>query len=140
MRSKQDEPTVVKVARAILAGQRHPDDFDAAFDEATVYAQRPSRPGVPVADLPGRGHWAVVFSTPQRLARHVGDGPFFVITGADLLAQLPPGVAVMLDPGDAHRFPVLRRVVPPAVLMAMRRKLFRERRAVAGAAQSDELP
>ena len=36
MRSEQDEPTVVTAARAILAGQRHPDDFDAAFDEATV--------------------------------------------------------------------------------------------------------
>ena len=37
MRSEQDEPTVVTVARAILAGQRHPDDFDAGFDEATVF-------------------------------------------------------------------------------------------------------
>lgn len=140
MRSEQDEPTVVLTAREILAGQRHPDDFDAVFDEATVYAQRPSHLGVLVADIPGGGRWAAVFSTSQRLALRVGDGPFFATTGADLLAQLPPGVAVMLDPGDAHRFPVLRRVAPPAVLAAMRRKLLRERRAAAGETQPDELP
>ncbi len=139
MQSEDDEPTVVAAAREILAGQRHPDDFDAVFDEATVYAQRPSYPGILVADLPGRGRWAVVFSSPQRLARHVGDGPFVATTGADLLAQLPHGVAVLLDPDDAHRFPVLRRVVPPAVLAAMRRKLLREQRAAAGAVQPDQL-
>lgn len=120
------------IAQEILAGRRHPDDFDPVFDEATMYAPRPSRPGALVTDLPGRGRWAVVFSTPQRLARHVGDGPFFVTFGADLLAQLPPGVAVLLDPGDPHRFPVLRRVAPPAVLAAMRRKLLREQRIAAG--------
>jgi len=110
VRSEQDELAVVLAAREILAGWRHPDDFDAVFDEATVYTQRPSHPGVLVTDIPGRGRWSAVFSTAQRLARQFGDGPFFVTTGADLLAQLPPGVAVMLDPGDAHRFPVLRRV------------------------------
>lgn len=73
-----------------------------------------------------------MFSTPHRLARHVGDAPFFATLGADLLAQLPPGVAVLLDPGDPHRFPVLRRVVPPAVLAAMRRKLLREQCTAAG--------
>lgn len=135
----QSEPAVVMAAREILAGQRHPDDFDAVFDEATGYAQRPSRPGVVVTDIPGRGRWTVVFSRPQRLARHVGDSPFFATTGADLLAQLPHGVAVMLDPGDAHRFPVLRRAVPPAVLAAMRRKLLCEQRAGAGAVQPGEL-
>jgi hypothetical protein len=137
--NEQDEPAVVLAAREILAGWRHPDDFDAVFDEATVYAQRASHPGVLVTDIPGRGRWAAVFSTAQRLAHQFGDGPFFVTTGADLLAQLPPGVAVVLDPGDAHRFPVPRRVVPPAVLAAMRRKLLREQRAAAGDAQPDEL-
>ena len=131
VRNEQDEPAVVLAAREILAGWRHPDDFDAVFDEATVYARRPSHPGVLVTDIPGCGRWAAVFSTAQRLAHQFGDGPFFVTTGADLLAQLPPGVVGMLDPGDAHRFPVLRRVVPPTVLAAMRRKLLREQRAAA---------
>ena len=101
VRNEQDEPAVVLAAREILAGWRHPDDFDAVFDEATVYARRPSHPGVLVTDIPGCGRWAAVFSTAQRLAHQFGDGPFFVTTGADLLAQLPPGVVVMLDPGDA---------------------------------------
>lgn len=37
VQSEDDEPTVVAAAREILAGQRHPDDFDAVFRDKFSY-------------------------------------------------------------------------------------------------------
>lgn len=41
-----DEPVVVAVARDARAGLRPPSEVHAAFEQATVYAQRPDRPGL----------------------------------------------------------------------------------------------
>jgi hypothetical protein len=51
----------------------------------------------------------VVFSTLERLAAHAGECDYFATTGADLLELVPPGVGLMVDPDDQHRFPVLSR-------------------------------
>ncbi|WP_218952256.1 SseB family protein [Amycolatopsis anabasis] len=83
----------------------------AAFVEATVYAQRPERPGVLVADVPGRGLWTVVFSRLERLAAYAGECEYLSTTGADFLDLVPDGVAVMVDPDDEHRFPVLAELM-----------------------------
>lgn len=119
------EPEVVCVARDILAGRRHPDELDAAFAAATVYGQRPDAPGVMVASLPGQGQWTLVFSTIERLAAYAGDCAYFATTGADLLAQLPPGVGALLDAGDCHRISVVTNLLPAAQLDAMRESLTR---------------
>jgi hypothetical protein len=116
-------PEVVAVARAVLTGQCTPEEFEEAFARATVFGVMPDRPGIQVTEVPGRGRWAVVFSTVQRLAAYAGDCRFFSTTGADLLAQLPPGIGLLLDPGDDHRVPVLSRMVPPGTLAVMNRQL-----------------
>jgi hypothetical protein len=58
----------------------------------------------------------VVFSTLERLAAHAGECDYFATTGADLLELVPPGVGLMVDPDDQHRFPVLSRMAPPDVV------------------------
>ncbi|MCA1702132.1 MAG: hypothetical protein LC808_02225 [Actinobacteria bacterium] len=96
------------VARAVRACMRPAVDFDAEFARATIYAQRaPDRPGVRAAALPGKGHWVLVFSTPERLARCLGDCAWLSTIGADLLEQLPVGLGVLLDIQDKHSLPLL---------------------------------
>jgi hypothetical protein len=128
-----DEPELVVIALAVRAGVLPPEALDSAFDRAVVYAQCPPNPGLFVADVPGYGAWAYVFSTPSRLAAHAGNGHYLSTTGADLLDQVPAGTGVMLDVADDHRYPILSRVVPPKILAAMRRHMNAQR---TGAAQS----
>jgi hypothetical protein len=118
---------VVTCAQDVAAGRRGLPEFDPLFAQATVYGRRPARPGVETVDVPGRGRWTFVFSTPQRLAAHFGDCDFYATTGADLLEQLPIGIGVMLDPDDEHRLPILNRVIPPQALAALRRRAEQNR-------------
>jgi hypothetical protein len=105
---RDDEPQLVLVAREVRASRRHPVDFDAAFARATVHIQRTrDRPGVMVSELPGKGRWVLVFSTPERLARCIGDCAWLSTTGAHLLDQLPVGLGVLLDVQDSHSLPLL---------------------------------
>jgi len=105
---RDDEPPLVGVAREVRARQRPPTDFDATFARARVYAQRTEdRPGVIVTELPGKGRWVLVFSTPSRLARCVGDCAWLSTIGADLLEQLPVGLGALLDVQDSHSLPLL---------------------------------
>jgi hypothetical protein len=131
------EPEVVVIACAVRAGHLPPDALDAAFDRAIVYARCPPSPGVFIADVPGYGRWAYVFSTPNRLAAHAGDCRYLSTTGADLLDHLPAGTGVMLDPADDHRYPILTRVVPPKVLAAMRRHVHAQHTAAARNTERD---
>lgn len=100
------EPEVVRVARLVRAGRRHPAMFRRVFGEAAVYCQRPERPGVLIAEVAG-GRWVGVFSTLERLGCFAGECDWQAMTGADLLSQLPEGVGVLLDPQDEHVIPVL---------------------------------
>lgn len=105
---RDDEPQLVLIAREVRARRRPPGDFDAAFTRATVHVQRThDRPGVVVAEVPGKGRWVLVFSTPERLARCIGDCMWLSTTGADLLEQLPFGLGVLLDVQDSHSLPLL---------------------------------
>lgn len=99
---------MVSVCRDVRAGRRDPKAFDAAFAEATVFAQRwIDRPGVMASDITGKGRWVLAFSSYERLVRQVGDVPWLSTTGADLLEQLPYGLGVLLDVGDDHGLPLL---------------------------------
>lgn len=111
-----DEPFLVTAARQVWSGQRSHEQFQTAFDEATVYAERTPRPGVLVWDAGDRERWTVVFSDLQRLAAHAGACSYLATTGADFLDLVPDGVGVMLDPNDEHRFPVLSRMAAPQQL------------------------
>lgn len=97
-----EDGELVHAARNVLARRISVLDMETVFARSTVYAQRPAKPGVLVADLPGKGSWVMVFSTPERLGRYAGDCGFFATTGADLQAQLPDGVGILLDCQDAH--------------------------------------
>ncbi|MBC6447146.1 SseB family protein [Actinokineospora xionganensis] len=109
MTDSSPEPEVVGVARDVRAARRSPADFDAAFAVATVFARRTrgQRPGVMVSMLPGKGQWVLAFSTPERLAAFGQDTPWLSLKGADLLAQLPAGIGVLLDVGEDHGLPLL---------------------------------
>jgi hypothetical protein len=69
-----------------------------------------------VTDLGDQGRWTVAFSTIERLAAYAGECDYFSTSGADLLELIPPGVGLMVDPEDEHRFPVLSRMAPPDVV------------------------
>ncbi|WP_125677260.1 SseB family protein [Amycolatopsis sp. WAC 04182] len=82
------------------------------FATATVYARRLRRTALLVTELGERGRWTVVFSSLDRLALHAGECDYLSATGADFMELVPEGVAVMVDPDDDHRFPVLSKAVP----------------------------
>lgn len=82
------------------------------FATATVFARRPRRTALLVTELGERGRWTVVFSSLDRLAMHAGECDYLSATGADFMELVPEGIAVMVDPDDEHRFPVLSRVAP----------------------------
>jgi hypothetical protein len=90
-------------AARLRVGRLQPAVLEAHFHLSTVYVERaPNRPGVMVVDLGERGVWAPAFSSLERLETHVGECDYLSLSGADLLAQMPPGVGVVLDPRDDH--------------------------------------
>ncbi|WP_154676254.1 SseB family protein [Amycolatopsis benzoatilytica] len=107
-----DAPLAV-LAREVWQGYRGPGDFMDGFASAVVWTLRTEQPGLLVTDTGSRGRWMPVFSTPERLVAYAGDGFFISCTGAELLSLVPPGVGLMLDPADEHRFPILARMAPP---------------------------
>jgi hypothetical protein len=108
-----DYLALVNAARDVWAGTRSYEDVHALCRKVTIYAERPPRPGVLVTDIPGQGRWTLAFSTLERLAENAGECDYLATTGDDFLDELvPDGVAVMLDPADEHRFPVLTRALP----------------------------
>ncbi|MEU3771543.1 SseB family protein [Amycolatopsis keratiniphila] len=106
------ESRLVTVALQVKAGQRSPSDFMDVFTSATVFARRPSRTALLVTELGERGQWTVVFSSLDRLAVHAGECDYLSTTGADFMELVPDGVAVMVDPDDDHRFPVISKAAP----------------------------
>ena len=113
MSEREGDAALAVLAWEVWQGYRGLSDFMDGFASAVVWARRSERPGLLVTDTGSRGHWMPVFSTPDRLAEYVGDGYFFSATGAELLSLVPPGIGLMLDPDDEHRFAILARVAPP---------------------------
>lgn len=106
---------LVAVAAAVRGGRAEPAEFDATFVTATVYARRSTDAvGVIAANLGDKGRWVLAFSSEERFARSHGDAAWASMTGADLLAQLPPGVGVLLDLGSEHGLPLLPQPQGPA--------------------------
>lgn len=73
----------------------------AAFLRARVYCQRPEQPGFTAVGEPGDG-MIPVFSSLAELGAFAGETDYFSTTGRDLLAQLPDGYALVLDPAGEH--------------------------------------
>ncbi|WP_243793887.1 SseB family protein [Saccharopolyspora gloriosae] len=104
-----DEPSIVRIAGAVRSLRSKAAEFDAAFAQATVYAQRSrsQRPGVIVSMLPDNSQWVLAFSTMERLAAFHKDVPWMCTTGEDLLEQLPPAIGVLFDVGEEHGLPLI---------------------------------
>lgn len=114
------EPEFVLVAREVIAGEHDPVEIDSVFQRAWVYGVRAERPGVLVSEIAGRGRWTAVCTTLARLAAFAGECDYFATTGADLLAQLPEGVGVFVDPLDEHGLPIVSHLVEPGELLRLR--------------------
>ena len=89
------------MVEAVAQQKASPQELLDAWLSATVYCARPDRPGVYAADTP-EGQVVGVCTSLQELARFAGECDWFSTTGSDLLAQLPPGVDIVLDPSGAH--------------------------------------
>lgn len=110
---QEGDATLAVLAREVWQGYRGLSDFMNGFGSAVVWALRTGQPGLLVTDTGSRGRWMPVFSTPERLVAYAADGFFFSCPGAELLSLVPPGIGLMLDPDDEHRFPILARMAPP---------------------------
>ena len=89
-------PSLADVARDVALGAVPPARLHEAFLTATVYCQRGSGPGFRALGAPRAGV-VPVFSSPDQLALASGTVPWFSMTGADLLDQLPAGYDLVLD-------------------------------------------
>jgi hypothetical protein len=103
-----------EVADAVVDGRSGPEQLLEALLAATVWCEAPETPGVVPAQTPA-GPVVCVHSSPAELAAARGAVPWFSCTGADLLALLPDGLDLLLDPAGARplvlRTAALRRAV-----------------------------
>jgi len=97
-------PSLTSAAASFTAGGSDSVAFSAAFAAGQVYAQRPPPPAPPgllaVGD-PGSGH-VLVFTSLDELGRYAGECDWLCTTGADLLALLPDGYGLLVDPVSDH--------------------------------------
>ena len=89
-------PSLADTARDVARGIAGSDQLHSVFRAAIVYCERGPEPGFRALGVPGSGV-VPVFSSVEQLALARGTVPWFAMTGADLLAQLPAGYDVMLD-------------------------------------------
>jgi hypothetical protein len=75
------------------------DEFVQRFLASRVYALSPVRPGLFVMSRPGAAPIVPVWSTVRALRQVMGGYGWLACTGADLVAQLPAGVGVLIDDG-----------------------------------------
>lgn len=106
------ELALTDVASRLARGDARAEQLLDAFVAATVYCERPQRPGFLAVGESGEGLIAV-FSSLDELAAHAGECDWFAMTGRDLLDLLPSGYDVVLDAASEHalrlRAPALRR-------------------------------
>jgi len=89
-------PSLAEVAREVALGAAPPPRLHEVFLAAVVYCERGADPGFRAVGAPRAG-LVPVFSSPEQLALACGTVPWFSMTGADLLDELPPGYDVVLD-------------------------------------------
>ena len=75
------------------------DEFVDRFLASRVYALCPVRPGLFIMSRPGAAPIVPVWSTVRALRRVTGGFGWLACTGADLVVQLPDGVAILIDDG-----------------------------------------
>ena len=106
-------PSLASAAASFVAGSLDSVTFAEAFATGQVYAERPpppAPPGLLAVGEPGSRH-VLVFTTLDQLGRHTGECDWLSTTGADLLALLPDGCGLLVDPAGDHPL-----VLPPSAL------------------------
>lgn len=107
-----DSPAVrglAELAELVCDGSAGPGELFEAFLSATVFCERPERPGFVAVGEAGEG-LVPVFSSLEELARYVaarGDHQeaacrWFSTAGSDLLDLLPEGYDLVLDPASGR--------------------------------------
>ena len=94
---------LTSAAASFAAGRSDSAAFAAVFATGQIYALRPPPPcppGLVAAGEPGRDGHVLVFTSLEQLARHAGECDWLSTTGADLLALLPAGYGVLVDPAS----------------------------------------
>jgi hypothetical protein len=89
-------PSLADLARDVALGAAPPSQLHEAFLGAVVYCERGAAPGFQALGS-SRSGVVPVFSSPDQLALARGTVPWFAMTGADLLDQLPAGYDLVLD-------------------------------------------
>lgn len=95
------ERGLAEVAAQTARGDVHPEELLDAFLAATVFCERPERPGFLAVDEPEDGV-IPVFSSLDEMAAYAGECDWFSTTGRDLLELLPAGYDVVLDAAGEH--------------------------------------
>ena len=83
----------------LVAHQIDLGEFTRRFLGARVYTLCPVSPGLFVMSRPSGSPIVPVWSTVRALRQVMGGYGWLACTGADLVAQLPAGVGVLIDDG-----------------------------------------
>lgn len=87
------------------AGEVSPEAFQSAFESATLWVRRvggaQGGPAVAAVGEPGAGYLAL-YTSPESLAGHVGECDWACGSGRDLLALVPAGYGLVVDPAGPH--------------------------------------
>ena len=89
-------PSLADVARDVARGVATSRQLHSTFLTTVVYCERSDNPGFRALGA-ARAGVVPVFTSPEQLALARGTVPWFSMTGADLLDQLPPGYDLVLD-------------------------------------------
>lgn len=95
------------VARRWLDGTVGPEELHQAFLRSTFLLQAGERPGLMAWGTPPEG-LIPVWASERELARSLGAAAWLSVAGPDLLALLPAGYDIIVDPSGSA--PVLLRV------------------------------
>lgn len=89
-------PSLADTARNVARGVADSRQLHDVLLTAVVFCERGDAPGFRALGAPHSGV-VPVFSSVDQLALARGAVPWFSMTGADLLDQLPPGYDLVLD-------------------------------------------
>jgi hypothetical protein len=89
-------PSLADTARDVARGVADSRQLHDALLSAVIFCERGAAPGFRALGVPQAGV-VPVFSSVEQLTLARGAVPWFSMTGADLLDQLPPGYDLVLD-------------------------------------------
>ena len=89
-------PSLADTARDVALGVADSRRLHEVLLGAVLFCERGADPGFRALGSPHAGV-VPVFTSPEQLALARGTVPWFSMTGADLLDQLPPGYDLVLD-------------------------------------------